>query len=334
MTRHDRPIVPADRRRVQRSALGVGLWVGVTSAAIVIAISVITVTVSSLSSRPGPGRGGGGGGGGNRVLDLEDVVVPVVVLGVLGVLALSVTAWWVARRAALPLAEALQAQRAFVADASHELRTPLTTLTSRIQVAQHRAERGGDVVGALKSLRRDAAVMDTVLTDMLLAAEAAGTGAAITAASARLDAAAREAVTTIEPRATEANVRLHLDVPGQIVVGAEHAAVSRALTALLDNAVRHSPSGGAVRITARQLGRQVEIRVADEGGGISGVDPNRVFDRFTRASTSGPQRGFGLGLALVRDVVARYSGSVTVERTSSQGTTFLLRLPGHGRTPR
>jgi signal transduction histidine kinase len=71
----------------------------------------------------------------------------------------------------------------------------------------------------------------------------------------------------------------------------------------------------------------VQLRVSDHGPGIDQADAERIFDRFARSRETGDRRGFGLGLALVRDVVARHGGSVTIESTSPAGTTFLVRLP-------
>ena len=319
--------IAADRRRVNRAALRAGLWVGLASAAVVAIITVATVTVMFTASRPDRRPPREGGGPGARVVDLDEVAPIAVALGVLGVVALAVIAWYAAQRAALPLAEALRVQRAFVADASHELRTPLTTLTSRIQLAQHRAERGGDVLAVLADLRRDAAVMDAALTDLLVTAEAAGARDQDRRAVASVAASAHDAASVLAPRAAEGGVTIYVEVPPALEVAADSAALTRALIALLDNAVRHSPAGSAVHVRARTAGRQVEIRVADQGGGITGIDVDRLFERFARAATPGDTSGFGLGLALVRDIATRFGGSVELETTSRAGTTFLLTLP-------
>lgn len=328
----------ADRSRVQRAALRVGLWVGLGSVAVLGAITAITVAVMLGSSRARPGGPSGRRHERweDRIIELDDIVPLAIVLGVVGVLLLGLIAWLAARRASRPLADALSAQRTFVADASHELRTPLTTLTSRIQLAQHRAERGADVGPVLADLRRDATVMDAVLNDLLLTAESAGATAADAHAIASVDLAARDAVGIIGPRAAEGGVALTVSPPAGLDVAADHTALTRALVALLDNAVRHSPPGSTVAVSARSAGRRAELRVADQGGGIVGIEPGRVFDRFARAETGtetgfetapDARRGFGLGLALVKEVVMRFGGTVEVEHTSPAGTTFLLTLP-------
>lgn len=329
--------VRSDRGRVQRAALRVALWVGISSVAIVGAIALVTIVVVVTTSRPGPrpGRGGGGGVGGgrweDRIIDVGDIVPLIIALGIAGIAALSLIAWYVARQAAIPLAEALRVQRAFVADASHELRTPLTTLTSRIQLAEHRAERGGDVGPVLADLRRDARILDDVLSDLLVAAENAGTRTVDNQAAADVANAATAAAASAEAGQAR-GVSIDVVVEPGLSVAADPAAVQRAIVALLDNAVRHSPANGTVLVTAARSGREVDIRVTDHGTGLQGVDPARAFDRFVHAeplpgTSDSNRRGFGLGLALVRDIAVRFGGSVSIEASSPEGTTVLLRLP-------
>ena len=320
--RHDRD------RRTRRAALGVGLWVGVASAAVLLAVTATTVVLLVTVSRP-PRPGPGGGRGDERIIGLFDIVPLISVLGILGVVALALLAWWGARRATAPLEQALRLQRSFVADASHELRTPLTTLTSRIQLAEHRAQRGGDVASTLAEARADAAAMETVLTDLLAAAESAGRTAPDTWAS--VGDSVRNAAAVIGPRAAERGVALDADIPAGLGAAVDAAALTRALIALIDNATKHSPTGGTVTVTAARAGNIVEIRVTDRGNGMQ-IDPERAFERFARSPASGSDRGVGLGLALVRDIMDRFHGTATVESTSDAGTVMLLRLPARRRT--
>lgn len=332
--------IQADLRRVRRAALRAGLWVGLAAAVVMMLLGVVVVLALFASSRPdrrpGDGPGGAGGpdgmGGPDRVISLDAAVPIVITAAVLSILILGIIAGLLARRGAAPLAAALAVQRAFVADASHELRTPLTTLSSRIQLAQHRAERGGDVQAALADLRRDAAVMDAVLTDLLLTAEAAGSTAHDSRAVAMVGEVASACMALLEPKAEAAGIRLVVSAPPGLAVAAEPTALHRAFTALVDNALRVAPPGSDVVVTASAAGRMVEVRVIDSGPGIVGLDPARVFDRFARTDAPGgapadAHRGFGLGLALVRDLAHRFGGEVVVEATSAAGTTFLLSLP-------
>lgn len=270
-----------------------------------------------------------------RIVDVADLVPIMVLLGIAGVALLGVIAWYVSRKSTEPLEKALEVQRAFVADASHELRTPLTTLNSRIQLAQRKLAQGEDPANVLSQARGDADVLSEVLNDLLLAAETAGDDHALDAV-AEVAVCAWGAADLVSPRAQEMDVKIVLEVPDGLYVVAAPAALTRALVILFDNALAHSPRGSTITVTAawptvHALGSTtaVRIRVRDEGSGISGVDESQIFDRFTRSPDAG-RRGFGLGLSLVQDVAERFGGTVTVEETSSSGTTFLLTLPQAG----
>lgn len=314
-----------DRLVVRRAALRVGsLVAGASAVAIVVGVGIlIVVLVSGARTEEGGRHPGPGAGGGDRfVVDLDDVLPWVLGLGLAGVIVLGLVGWAAARWSVRPLDEALRRQRAFVSDASHELRTPLTALTSRIQIVQRRRHRGADADDALEQLRRDAQIMDEVLADMLLTAE--GTAHAGTA---RIDQSVRAALDTLAPLAEEAGVTVRLgELPGD-TVGVPAVTVVRMCTALLDNAIGHTPAGSPVTVSAMTDAREVVIRVEDTGPGIRADDLPRIFERFARGAESGRRRGFGLGLALVREAATRYGGRVEVERTSSAGTVFALTLP-------
>ncbi len=315
-----------DRARVRQSALRVGALVGAASAvAIAVGVAVL-VAVLLLSARPDHDGGGGihGGHDGDRVVvDVDHVLPWVIGLGVAGVLTLSFVAWLAARWAVRPLAAALTLQRTFVADASHELRTPLTALTSRIQILERRHARGEPIEPTVTALRRDAAMMDEILSDMLIAAE----GDAQSGVVADVEGCLALAVSSLQPLAQENGVQLAMRVPAPLRVAVPGATVTRLCVALIDNAIQHAPAGSEVFIDARAAGDVGEIRVADRGPGINSGDTERIFERFARSGETGRRRGFGLGLALVREGAARYRGAVRVEQTSPSGTTFLLTFP-------
>ena len=315
-----------DRLRVRRAARAVGVWVAVASAVIIAGGVGILVAVIFLTSRPdraeGPPRHDRDAD--HIVVDVDRVVPWIVVLGILGVLLLSLVAWLAATRSVRPLADALRLQRNFVSDASHELRTPLTALTSRIQILQRRHARGEPLDETIADLRRNAATMDDVLTDLLLSAEADAAGSV---EPSDIHACLESAVSSLRPLADDVNVAIEV-VDGEAMRGAvPSVTLTRLCVALVDNAIQHAPPGSGIRVSSRAVGQSVEIRVSDQGPGIREADAERIFERFARSDETGRRRGFGLGLALVREVATRYRGTVSVETTSPQGTTFLLVLP-------
>lgn len=330
-----------DQARIRTAAWRVGAFVAVGATVVIAAGVAILVAVLLLTARPddhhvmrpgesdGPGGSGGSGGSGHPVpdgdrvvVDLDHVLPWVLVLGVVGVALLTVVAWLAARRSVRPLGEALALQRAFVADASHEMRTPLTALSARVQTLQRRHDRGDPIEPTIAALRADIDVLDEVLTDMLLAAEGAASGG-----TGEVDSAIGAAVRTVAPLAEAAGVQVEANAVGSLRVRMPGPTLARVCIALLDNAIQHAPRGSRVTVSAQPEGDAVAIRVVDAGPGVPVDDQERIFERFARGAESGRRRGFGLGLALVREAATAAGGTIEIESTSPAGTTFRLTLP-------
>jgi signal transduction histidine kinase len=114
---------------------------------------------------------------------------------------------------------------------------------------------------------------------------------------------------------------------GDVRTHGNDVALRRAVLALVDNAIEHTPPEGLVRLTVDRRPEAVAVRVCDTGTGIAPGEAARIFDRFRSGSQKANRRSYGLGLALARDVVNRHGGRLTLERTSVRGTCFLVELP-------
>jgi len=119
--------------------------------------------------------------------------------------------------------------------------------------------------------------------------------------------------------------------PAQVSVDRDQLA--RALRNVVTNAIQHSPSGKGVRLSLATTPQTAQVRITDEGAGISADDLPHVFERFYRADRArsaeenGARRGSGIGLTIARELVAANGGRIGVEHTGSAGTTFLVELP-------
>lgn len=322
--RHD-----ADSALVRAAARRVAVTITLAVSALVIAVLIaafsVVLTQVPLGDLFTPGRR-------ETVVDIEgtDILFGGVLVGVLAIGSAGILGWLVTRRAVRPLAEALRRQRQFVADASHELRTPLAILDSRLQMFQRSLRPDDSHHTIVSELRSDSRTLISVVTDLLDGVEVpVAARATPTDVSRTIDAS----LAAMSVLADERDVRLvRKGADATTFVMMPEAGLHRSLTALLDNAVKHSPPGAAVTVSARQRGRFVSIEIADRGPGIRGIDPQRVFDRFARSADAidgggSVRTGFGIGLALVKDTAARYGGTVHVADTSPAGTTFVLRLP-------
>jgi two-component system OmpR family sensor kinase len=260
------------------------------------------------------------------------LVTALLVAGLIGVLLAAASAALLARRAMEPLEEALALQRRFVADASHELRTPLTLLSTRVQMLSRRVRRGEaepaaverDLDGVLADTRALAEIMDDLLLD-------ADGGAADAHADVDLGRVARAVVEAASADAERRGVALRLDLAAAARVHGSEAALRRAVTALVDNALDHAR--GAVVVQVGLVGHRVQVRVTDDGPGVPPELGDRVFERFasSRPAPEAGRRHYGLGLALVADVAHAHRGEVRVEPGPDGGSSFVLSVPAHRR---
>jgi two-component system sensor histidine kinase MprB len=215
-------------------------------------------------------------------------------------------------------------QRQLVADAGHELRTPITSLRTNLDLLLQADESGGLDPELRAELLDDVGAqieeMSTLVGDLVELAR----DEPLTTVVEQVDLA--EVVDRAVARARRRGTGLTFEVDSEPWwVTGESRSLERAVTNLLDNAVKWSPRGGtvAVRLNHGQL------TVDDEGPGIPEEDRDQVFDRFYRSEESRSMPGSGLGLSIVRQVAERHSGVVRADEAPGGGTRMVLQLPGH-----
>jgi signal transduction histidine kinase len=220
-------------------------------------------------------------------------------------------------------ARLLATQRRFLQDASHQLRTPITIAlghTELLALSLTSRQEGHDiqvVLGELNRLRR--------IAERLLVIAAAEGPEFLHLEPVALDSFTMEILRRWRPTADR---RWQLGQLDKVTVQADRERLGLAVDALLENAVRHTASGDVIKLSvvAVGYGQPVRMIVADTGQGIPAELLGHVFDRF-RSGDSGPSRGTGLGLALVRAVARAHGGDVLVNSSPGQGSEFELLLP-------
>jgi two-component system sensor histidine kinase MprB len=215
------------------------------------------------------------------------------------------------------LESSVEAQRQLVADASHELRTPIASLRANIQTLEH-ADRlpPGDLATLRADIVEELDELTALVADVVELARGAKPSEALD--DVRLDHVVQAAVDRARARAGDrAEIRAEVE-PG-VVVG-EPDRIQRAVSNLLDNAVKWSPPGGLVEV---RLAAGV-LTVRDHGAGFDEDDLGRVFERFYRADRARGKPGSGLGLAIVKQAAEAHGGRVEAENAPGGGA--LLRL--------
>lgn len=220
-------------------------------------------------------------------------------------------------------------QRRFVAHAAHELRLPLTTLLGELSHALRKSRDAEsyrlaieEALGATRRLKQ--------LADDLLALARVGSGYEAPTEPVRLREVGEIVMQRLQPYAASHEVRV--EVAGdEVAVRGRSLDLRRLVRNLVENAIRHAPRGGVVRIRTERAGAEARLSVTDDGPGVPPEERERIFEAFYRAA--GPRAdddtGAGLGLAIVREIARAHGGEVTLapQDDSARGACFVLSLP-------
>jgi len=253
------------------------------------------------------------------------------------------------------LQSAFEQQRRFTADASHELRTPLTAIIGQIDVAIERPRDAESYRVTLATVREQANRLTHLANDLLFLARADAQPAPVADELIDLGNLLPAIVAQVEPLADDRQQQIALDQPPELFVHGNEDDLIRLFLNLLDNAIRYTPPGGRISITAaiehsqpaanRASGRMtainahehthaptqpsVVVSIHDTGPGVAPEHLPRVFDRFFRADRgrNRAQGGSGLGLAIAQSIANTHGGRLEVTSTIGQGSTFTAILP-------
>ncbi len=304
-------------RNVRRLSLGTALWVGI-GALLLSLLLARTITsplrrITDASARIGEGN--------------LDTRVDPLPSGEIGELATTIN------EMAERLERMEEMRRSFVANASHQLRTPLTGARGFVEAL-------ADGTASTPEARQRCATVALaemgrmqVLIEKLMDLSRYDAGAVtLEPELAPVDGLVQGALTAFETRAAEMGVSLVTDVePGLPAVAVDGARVVEALGNLIDNALRVTPSGGAVTVGVARAGDAARLSVADEGPGVSAEDRDAVWDRFfSRRRVGEAGGGMGLGLAIVSEIAHAHGGEVFLEDAHEGGAVFGLTLPISG----
>jgi len=261
----------------------------------------------------------------------KNLALMLAIVGVATLVVFFIISLFYSRWALRPVREAWDSQRQFVADASHDLKTPITVVLANAAILLKHPEHSiASESQWIESTQKEAETMQGLVNEMLELAQIEA-GEKVTVEKEPLDFSDLVDGETLlfDAVALERNCLFNCDVDAGVQVVANEKQVGKMVSTLMENAFKYVDDGGSVNVTLRAEGRNAVLRINNTGSVISPDDLPHIFDRFYRtdkARTSG-EGGFGLGLAIAREIARQHDGDITCTSSQEQGTTFIATLP-------
>lgn len=228
------------------------------------------------------------------------------------------------------MADALAAKDDVVSTVSHEFRTPLTSIIGNLDlVLADMEDLPAPAVRRIEVAQRNAERLLALVSDLLMSATSA-----VHLHPRRTDLAGLVEATlnSAQAHAQSSLVSLSTDVPAPLWAHVDPLRIGQALDNLVSNAIKYSPGGGSVRVSASTEDGRIRLHVQDTGMGMTAADAERVFTRFFRspAVREGAIPGAGLGLSITKAIVERHGGTISLSTWPGRGSTFTVELPADG----
>lgn len=226
------------------------------------------------------------------------------------------------------LEASLVSQQRFTADAAHELRTPLTALGGNVELLLLGADEGDPqrVQKVLRTMDLEIQRLTRLVNDLLQISRVEGQ---THLQLAQVDVAALLCDVAAELRLVGPHVAIDVRADGSLPVLGDRDKLKQVLINVGDNAVKFTPPGAVVTMTAARMGNSARLRISDSGPGIPAADLPRIFDRFYRSDASRARisGGMGLGLAIAKAIVDAHHGSIVASSVAGRGAAFTIDLP-------
>jgi OmpR-family two-component system manganese-sensing sensor histidine kinase len=236
---------------------------------------------------------------------------------------------WLNRQAMTPIEQSFKRLQQFTADASHELRSPLMAISSNAELAlKYPDNMRPDDRDTFDVILNATAQMSALTADLLMLTR--------TDQSSRVETQTLDLTELLnhlgrlyQPTAQQQGLDFTVEIPPGLTCQGNATLLQRAITNLIQNALRYTPSPGAIALKAQTQGRQIHITVTDTGIGIAPEHLQAIFERFWRADKARKyvDGGAGLGLAITQAIIQRHGGAIAVTSQVGQGSCFTVTLP-------
>ncbi len=226
------------------------------------------------------------------------------------------------------LDEAFQRERRFTADASHQLRTPLTVMRGNIDVALSRPRSQKEYARVLSELGEEVDRLTQMANNLLVLARADASKLPLQFDSLSAMRLLQAVSDEMRPLADERGITIVDKVDAEFTLWADEDKMLNVLFNLVENALKFTPPGGTITLSATRENERAVITVADTGAGIAPEHLPHIFERFYCADEApSADGGVGLGLAIAHALVTAQRGTIQVHSALGQGTTFIITLP-------
>ncbi|MFC7678862.1 sensor histidine kinase [Paenibacillus sp. GCM10028914] len=259
---------------------------------------------------------------------LTNLIYTFTIVGSVMLIILYFVSQYFAGRSIIPVKEAFDKQKQFIADASHELKTPLTIINTNADVLLSSGDIDHSQSKWLHYIKSEAERMTRLTNDLLYLTEMDDSRTSMIFSEFNLSEAVETIILTMEAVIFEKNVTLHYDIEPHLTVKGNSEQIKQVVMILLDNAVKYTNPKGSVTLSLKKQRSDVVLSVTNTGEGIAAEHLPRIFDRFYRtdASRARKQGGYGLGLAIAKSIIKQHKGNIYAKSVVGESTTFYVHL--------
>ena len=263
---------------------------------------------------------------------MDDLRDTLIILDILLLILIPTITWFLTGRTLAPVQEIHEREKRFFTDASHDLRTPLTILKGEIDLSLKKDQTARAYKTTLQSSKEEVASLIDLVENMLFFA---GEDRKQTIQKELLDLTdlIAERVSRFQNIARQKRQNLSFTLPKEsITIRGNKQLLQRLVSSLLDNAVKYTPKKGKIAISLTKEKQIAVVIIKDTGIGIKDDQQEKVFNRFYRADSARSQKGYGLGLAISKQIVEYHEGKIYLDSKVNKGTTITISFPIATRT--
>jgi two-component system sensor histidine kinase CiaH len=262
--------------------------------------------------------------------DAHHILLRLISLNLIVLVSAGFSSYWLARRTLEPIEAAHEQQKRFTSDVSHELRTPLTALRMESEVALlHSKMTAAELRKTLKSNLEEITKLDMLINNLLRLTQLEADELQQEFQPVSSKEVLKAGIDEVAKAAAARHITIDQTITDATLWG-DRESLIQIIVILLDNAIKYSPEGKTVKLSATTQADEVIWRISDEGNGIEPADLDHVFDRFYRADASRAKsvsEGYGLGLSIAKMIADIHEGNITLKSRVGKGTTAIVLLP-------